>query len=245
MVFQLPVMDYPESPIPGVWAYEHFRPYFYTHDLRYSYGSDKGRPRDAWQRVIVGMTPAGQIAALERYGFSGIYVNREGYPDRGEGLLKQYEAAGRAKVIESPLKDLYCVVLNPSPNPEWPPPGPLFADGWYTEQDSANGERAHMASGNAYLLLTNPTSGPVEKYANFYVASPVARIVTIQGDGAYQSWHVDQQHPAKVTNLQLTLPPGESRLFFATNEPGTPEQVGVVTFYIVNFDLSDAPRPEQ
>jgi len=246
MVFQLPVMDFPESPGPGVAAYDHFRPYFYTHDLRYSFGSDKGRPQDAWQHVVGGMTPAAQIAALERYGFAGIYINGAGYPDRGEELLSQYKAAGRTNVIQSPEKDLYCVVLNPSPNPVLPPPGPLFASGWYPEQDSQNGQqRINLASGNAYLLLTNPGSQPVEKYANFYLASPTPRSVTIQGDGAYQIWHTDQQHPAKVTNLRLTLPPGESRINFNTEEPPTPGQVGLITFYVVNFDLGDSPKPEQ
>jgi hypothetical protein len=238
-------MDFPESPIPGVSAYEHFRPYLYTHDLRYSYGSDKGRPRDAWQRVVAGMTPAQQIAALERYGFSGIYVNGAGYQDGGEALLAQYKAAGRGDVIPSPEKDLYCVVLKPSPNPELPPIGPLFADGWYTEQDNPNGQRLNLAGGNASVLLTNPTSAPVEKYANFFIASLAPRIVTIQGDGAYQSWHVDQQRSAKVTNLELTLPPGESRLLFNTNAPPTPQQMGPLTFYLVNFELTDSPKPEQ
>jgi len=245
MIFQLPVIDYPESPIPGLSSYDHFRPYLYTHDLRYSFGSDKGRPRDAWQRVIVGMTPASQIAALERYGFSAIYINSAGYQDHGEKLLNDYKAAGRTEVIQSPLKDLYCVVLKPSPNPELPPPAPLFADGWYTEQDSANGERDHLASGNAYVLLTNPSSQPVEKYAQFYVATLAPRTVTLQGDGAYQSWHVDQQHPATVTGLHLTLPPGDSRIYFSTDAPGTPQQLGLITFDIVDFDLSDSPKAEQ
>lgn len=246
MVFQLPVMDFPESPIPGVSAYEHFRPYLFTKDLHYSYGSDKGRVQDAWQRVIVGMSPADQIAALERYGFSAIYVNRAGYPDRGEALLAQYKAAGRGEVIESPLKDLYCVVLKPSPNPVLPPPGPLFANGWYAEQDSANGQRDRLASvTDATVLLTNPESTPVDRYANFFIATLSPRTVTIQGAGAYESWHVDQQHPAKVVNVRLTLQPGENRVTMSTDAPPTPAQMGPVTFDVVNFDLSDSPRPEQ
>ena len=85
----------------------------------------------------------------------------------------------------------------------------------------------------------------MEKYANFYLVSPTPRSVTIQGDGAYRSWHVDQQHPAKVTNLPLSLPPGESRLYFNTDAPATPGQGALITFYVVNFDLDDSPRPEQ
>ncbi len=245
MVFQLPVMDFPESPIPGVSAYDHFRPYLFTHDLRFSFGSDKGRADAAWQRVVGGLPPAAQIAALERYGFSGIYINAAAYPDHAESLLAQYKAAGRASVIPSQLKDLYCVILNPSPDPILPPPGPLFAQGWYSEQDSAGGQRDHMASGDSVLVLTNTSGQAVEKYANFFIATAAARSVTIQGDGVYQSWHIDQQHPAKVTNLHLTLPPGESRVTFTTDAPPTPQQIGLITFDVVNFDLADSPLPEQ
>ena len=172
-------------------------------------------------------------------------MNRNGYRDRGEALLDQYKAAGRTNVIESLDKDLFCIVLNPSPNPEYPPPAPFFSDGWYAEQDNPNGQEDHLASGNAYVTLTNPTDAPVEKYANFFIATIAPRTVAIQGDGAYQSWHVDQQHAAKVTNLRLTLPPGASKIYFSTDAPATPQQVGPITFDIANFSLSDSPAPEQ
>jgi hypothetical protein len=160
-------------------------------------------------------------------------------------MLNKYRQAGATDIIESPLKDLACVVLHPSPNPELPPPGPFFSEGWYAEQDDSAGERVNLASGNAVLMLTNPTGQPVEKYANFFIGSVAPRTVTLEGDGAYQSWHVEQRQPAKVTNLRLTLPPGESKILFTTDAPGTPQQMGPVTFYIVNFDLTDSPAPEQ
>jgi phosphoglycerol transferase len=244
MVFQLPVMDFPESPAPGLSAYDHFRPYLYSKDLRFSFGTDKGRPENAWQRVVAGMPAAQQIAALERYGFSGIYVNRDAYPDRAEGLLNQYKAAGATDIIESPAKDLVCVVLHPSPNPELPPPAPFFATGWYAEQDNPDGQRVNIANGNSTLMLTNPTGQPETKYANFYVGSLATRTLTIEGDGAYQSWRIVRE-PVKVTNLRLTLPPGQSTVSFTTDAPGTPQQLGLVTFYIVNFDLGDSPKPGQ
>jgi hypothetical protein len=245
MVFQFPVMDFPETPIPGVSAYDHYRPYLYTQHLRFTFGTDKGRPDNAWQRVIVALPPAEQIAKLEQYGFSGIYVNRAGYPDHGEALLDKYRAAGRDQVIESPLKDLYCVVLHPSPNPVLPPAGPFFSTGWYGEQDSANGEQDHLASGDGSIVLTNESSAPVDKYISFFVASLSPRTVTVQGDGAYESWHVDQQHPARVTNVRITEPPGRSVLLFTTDAPPVQAQVGLVAFDIVNFSVDDTPRPEQ
>jgi hypothetical protein len=126
-----------------------------------------------------------------------------------------------------------------------PPPAPLFSDGWYTEEDEPNGERLNMAQANANVLLTNPTDAPVEKYANFIIATLAPRNVVAQGDGAYQSWHADQKTPVRVSNLHLTLPPGESRLAFTTDAPSTMQASGPMSFYIVNFELSDAPKPEQ
>ena len=44
MVFQLPVMDFPEvPPIHQMTDYEHFRPYILSDELRFSYGANKGR----------------------------------------------------------------------------------------------------------------------------------------------------------------------------------------------------------
>jgi hypothetical protein len=244
MVFQMPVMDYPETPVSGVPAYAHFRPFLYTKDLRYSFGSDKGRVQDAWQHVITGLSPADQIAVLERYGFSAIYINRDGYPDKAEGLLAQYKAAGRDTVFNSQLNDLAFVVLKPSPNPVLPPPGPLFSSGWYPEQDNANGQRDHLCREvTGVVILTNPTNAPLDQYASFFIVGLAPRNVTLQGGGAYQGWHVDPQHPAGVQNLHFTLQPGENRITFTTDSPPTLPQN--ISFDVANFDLSDSPRPEQ
>jgi hypothetical protein len=122
MVFQLPVMSFPEfGPIQQMTDYDHLRPYLHSARLRYSYGTMKGRGRDLWQLPVSQLPPAEMIAALERYGFSAIYVNRSGYADRGAALVAGLKAAGRPEVIESPDRDLICVVLHPSPTPELPP----------------------------------------------------------------------------------------------------------------------------
>ncbi len=242
MVFQMPVMDYPENPVAGVPAYAHFRPFLYTKDLRYSFGSDKGRVQDAWQHVITGLSPADQVAALERYGFSAIYINRGGYPDKGESLIAQYKAAGCDTVIDSQLKDISFVVLKPSANPVLPPPGPLFSAGWFPEQDNANGQRDHLATGDGVIILTNPGQTPEDEYANFFLVGLSPRNVTVQGAGAYQGWHLDPQHPARVVNLHFVLQPGENRITFSTDAPPTPPQN--ITFDVANFDVSEYPRQD-
>ena len=131
MVFQMPVMEFPESPIPGVPPYDHFRPYLFSRNLRYSFGSMKGREREKWQPAVQGKffegatldQPAGVIRVkpessraaveeLKRLGFSAIYINRNGFPDRGKGIEEALLDLGYAKPpIRNATGDLACIVL--------------------------------------------------------------------------------------------------------------------------------------
>ncbi len=111
MVFQMPIMDFPESPDDGLPSYDHFRPYLYSKGLRYSFGAVKGRSE--WQDKVAGMNPRQQAAALENRGFSAIYLNRAGYRDKGEKLLGELKAEGLDETVQSPAGDLVCVLLKP------------------------------------------------------------------------------------------------------------------------------------
>lgn len=131
MVFQLPVMEFPESPVQGVPPYDHFRPYLFSKQLRFSFGAHKGRDRERWQAVVqarlfdgaildqqagmIRVNPASAQAAineLERLGFSAIYVNRNGFPDRGKGIeYTLVELGYRKPPIRSATGDLECFIL--------------------------------------------------------------------------------------------------------------------------------------
>ena len=122
MVFQLPITDFPESYSGHLPSYDHFRPYLYSEHLRFSFGSDKGRPRADWQHQIGG--PVRDIVtALERYGFAAVYVNRMAFKNKANDLIGDFAEAGRSEFIKSPLGDLVCVVLHPSEHPVLPPLG--------------------------------------------------------------------------------------------------------------------------
>jgi len=114
MVFQLPIMDYPESPAPGVPPYDHFRPYLYSKSLRYSFGSMKGRPAEAWQKELERLPSLEQIIAeLKKRGFAAIYINRNGFPDRAKGIEDKLLEMGYIKPpIRNATGDLSCVILD-------------------------------------------------------------------------------------------------------------------------------------
>jgi hypothetical protein len=129
MVFQLPVMD--GSPLPGVPSSDHYRPYLYSHGLRFTMGATKGSESEVWQQAVQKQLLAGatlnqqtqqiqfnqnSVAAavdeLRKQGFAAIYVNRNGFPDRGKGLEKSLLELGSLKPpIDSAAGDLVCIPL--------------------------------------------------------------------------------------------------------------------------------------
>lgn len=111
MVLQLPIMDFPESPAPGIGSYDHLRPYLYSHDLRFSFGSDKGRPDGDWQHQFAQLPLRTIVTELESDGFAAIYLNRNGFHDKGAGLIQALQALGCTNKIESEREDLVCVFL--------------------------------------------------------------------------------------------------------------------------------------
>jgi hypothetical protein len=129
MVFQLPVMD--GSPLPGVPSSDHYRPYLYSHGLRFTIGAAKGSESEVWQHAVQkqllnGATLNQQtqqiqfnqnsvgaaVDEMRKQGFAAIYVNRNGFPDRGKGLEKSLLELGYLKpLIDSAAGDLVCIPL--------------------------------------------------------------------------------------------------------------------------------------
>ncbi len=101
-VMQLPYVAFPESPpVHGMSDYDHFRAYLHSRSLRWSYGAMKGRETDEWQQRVSQLSPAELVAALRRAGFRGLYVNRAGFADRGEALVKDLQDAGLGEPLSS------------------------------------------------------------------------------------------------------------------------------------------------
>jgi hypothetical protein len=126
MVFQLPVME--GMPVPGVPASHHARPHLYSTTLHYSHGAS-GETLN-WQKAVQGQLFRGAeidrereqirlyqenvkpaVEELEQKGFAAIYINRNAYPDGGNGLRDVLAQLGYSDVIESPAGDLMAVVL--------------------------------------------------------------------------------------------------------------------------------------
>jgi len=112
MVFQLPIMEFPEAPVPGVPAYDHFRPYLFSKDLRFSFGSNKGRDREKWQQQLSTMTFDKAVQEIKDRGFAAIYLNRNGFPDRGKEVENRLLQMGyTTPPLSNASGDLACILL--------------------------------------------------------------------------------------------------------------------------------------
>jgi phosphoglycerol transferase len=129
MVFQLPVMD--GSPVPGVPSSDHFRPFLSSKKLHFSHGAAQGSDALQWQQAVQQQllnnatlnqqtqqiqfnqnSVGAAVDEMRKRGFAAIYVNRNGFPDRGKGLEKSLLELGYLKpVIDSAAGDLVCIPL--------------------------------------------------------------------------------------------------------------------------------------
>src|SRR5262249_28092936 len=106
-IFQLPFMPFPESPgVLDMDDYEHFTGYFHSSTLNWSYGSIKGRLPGRWYEYTAGFPIDQMLDRLSIIGFSGIYVNRNGYKDKGAALEKKLAEILQNQPLVSPNQRL-------------------------------------------------------------------------------------------------------------------------------------------
>lgn len=106
-VFQLPIMGFPESgSIVALLDNDPFRPYLWSKNLRFSYGTHRGRPRENWQSVCARKKVPDMLTELVQKDFHAVLIHRAGYSDRGHALETAFVAAGMGKVAGTSDSDM-------------------------------------------------------------------------------------------------------------------------------------------
>ena len=85
MIFQLPYVPFPEASVHYI-SYDHLRGYLHSDHLRWSFGGMRGRKGDIWVKEISEKPLIEFVKTISLTGFSGIYLDRNGYPDGGKDL---------------------------------------------------------------------------------------------------------------------------------------------------------------
>ena len=90
MIFQLPYVAYPESVHPHKMTdYDHLRFYLNSTKLRWSFGAIKGRSGDLWQKETASKPTPDMIRKITARGFRGILIDKNGYEDNGEKIIRE------------------------------------------------------------------------------------------------------------------------------------------------------------
>jgi hypothetical protein len=214
--------------------YEHFRPYLHSHDLGFSYGVTKGRHHDRWQREAEQLGPAVMVQLLENYGFSALLINRQGYGDRAEWLLKELRGIGKSRVLAR-TNDIICIALNPTRHTIFPP---VFAQGWHDLEGTYDFNR-RWSSGDATLILQNSSDQVKAARLRFGLAAINPRRVEISADGR-QLYSAFLDTKEQWVTLTVALKPGRNDLVFTSDEPGEFPRNGdprKLSFHLLNFEL--------
>jgi hypothetical protein len=237
MVFQLPVVAYPEAAsIHRMTDYEEFRPYLHSTFLRYSYGSNKGRPREQWQSEVERFTPAGMVSALERYGFSAILIARNGCVDGGASLLGDLRTAQRSDILAE-SRDFICVGLLPFTIPLLPAE---FDPSWYRLEGGFD-QNWRWSKGDAQVVLYNDESTAESVTLRFALRSLKARHLEIWMAGQ-RLYETDLPPMVTTSKMQLpvTLRAGSNVLTFKTDQPAAQPQnsdLRFLAFCLLNFEV--------
>ncbi len=238
MIFQLPVVAFPEIPnTHQMDAYEHFRPYLFTHTLHYSFGSNKGRGDNDWQLALHKLPSADMVSKLETYGFGGIIINRKGYEDKGESLIN--ELANIKRHVLSDNGDLVAIRLNPASEPTLPE-SPVFSVGWSTDE----GTHRWAVSNYTEINLMNSSNRHKPVTIGFTLMTLKPRDVLIGLNGKLlQNLSLGRGGVEPHFKMNsVILAPGQNVLFIKTDIPPVLAGHGdtrKLSFGISNFQMGD------
>ena len=101
-IYQLPYMEFPDfGPVEKLEGYAMATGFTNSKTLRWSFGGMQGREGDLFYRALAKKTVAEQVSAIEQLGFSGVYIDRRGFADRGVSIINDFtQVLGFDPVLE-------------------------------------------------------------------------------------------------------------------------------------------------
>lgn len=89
-IYQLPYMPYPEvPPLYRLPDYGLSVGFLHSSSLHWSYGGMKGRSGDLFYRSLSKEPITKQLEVIKKLGMAGIYIDKRGFADNGNALIKQ------------------------------------------------------------------------------------------------------------------------------------------------------------
>ncbi|HWA26123.1 MAG TPA: hypothetical protein VG734_10705 [Lacunisphaera sp.] len=206
MVFQMPAVPFPEAGVTqSMTDYQHALPFLTSRSLRFSYGLLRQDPALAWARYVTRLPQKEMIAALERAGFSALWVDLRAYVDN-TGQIGPFQQSlrtlGRVEVLPPDRTfPARVFLLQPASDPQLPnfddprlkerwmddrdvagQPLLLALGGWFPPENSTAG-RWRWATRQATLGIWCDSQAAPNAKMRFRLDGPTTSTVTVIHDG--------------------------------------------------------------
>jgi phosphoglycerol transferase len=252
-VFQLPVMSFPESArIQQMSDYDPARGYLHSRHLRWSYGVVRNREGDVWQKLVATKPLAEMIDTLCLAGFSGLWLDRFGYADRGAQLIAELTALLPARPLESSngrlaffdltdysrrLKEKFSAEAWAARQDEAINPLlTLWQDGFSDEEPSGQNRWRWCAEEGRMEIVNNSRAARQVKMEMRLAAGRDANL-RIESQLINESLKIS--YAGIPFNRTLTIPPGRHTIRFYCDAPRiiAPLDPRILVFRLENFSL--------
>jgi phosphoglycerol transferase len=259
MVFQLPMIEFPEAtPLGEMCEYDHFRLALHSRTLRWSFGAMRGRYAACWQSHVADQPTGEMVRMLALAGFGGISIDRKGYPNQSAALEAELARhLGVEPVVSRTGRHAffhlapYTTALRRTvPAGEWTalsraarsPVTATWRRGFWGLEIVADGSAWRWCGPDGELILTNPSPQPRRVDLGMtlarFAAEP-ARVRINGPDGAVENYQVDAL--GQDLKKSLVIPTGTTRLrircdgrpVVAPNDPRT------LVFRVTRFSLTE------
>ena len=264
-VFNYPHVPYPEAqPLKNIESYDHIRGYLHTENVRWSFGSMKGRE---WDQRLASMaaeeTPA-MLVRLILAGFEAILVDVRGLNGKQfsdlDAVIHQVTGDGTAFVHPDQSLVLYDLrahskYLRESYGPkgfaeraarERESISTLWLKGFASYEPIGQENRRQYARPKATLQFVNPTdrTRALRMRMEFSTLSKEPSTLSIRG-AIWEDTVTDLREKPKAYERTIVLPPGRHAVEFDCPPPNTflPADSRWLFFSISNFTWEEVPVP--
>ena len=258
-IFQLPYIPFPEHPhVNKMVDYDHLRGYLHSNALYWSYGTMKHREGDLWLQRVSALPTEEFLQTLSLSGFSGIYLDRNGFEDRGAAkeaelagaLQEQPLVSGNGRLIFFNLADYTRRLQGRMPEAEWQTRKeealhPIMLDwkGGFSGLESGDGKTWRWCSNEGELRIHNTLARPRpvslemsfasghEQPADFFLSGLISEQLRVNSSPSFYS-------------KTVTVPPGESVIGFrsAAKRVDAPLDPRFLVFRVENFKLTELQK---
>jgi len=256
MIFQLPYVPFPEHPrVHEMADYDHFRGYLHSKNLRWSYGTMKNREGDRAQQLVAALPVEEFVQTLAFGGFSGIYVDRNGYEDRG--AAKEAELSGviqtkplissNGRLLFFSLADYTSRLHRQYSESAWREKEassfhPLLLDwtGGFSGFESRPGKSWRWSASKGELHFNNTSQRPREIRLEMLFATGHEQIDDLILSGLISEQLKVSSQPTFYSKV-ITVPPGHAVIKFrcTAKQVDAPLDPRVLVFRVEDFKLTE------